>query len=175
MDRSTKVEFVTEYADKFSAATMVVVNDFSGVTVSEINELRRGVEAAGDAEYRVVKNTLAKRIIADTPKSSLEPHFRGVSSVLLAEGDVVAAAKVLVDFDKEVEAFEIKAAWIDGKLADPAALKALSKLPGKDYLQAQLLGVLQAPARNFVSVLAAVPRNLVNVLSAYRDQLENEG
>ena len=175
MDRSTKVAFVNDYADKFANAKMIVVNNFAGVTVEEINRLRQSVRQTDGAEYRVVKNTLAKRLISDTPKGDLADHFSGVSSVLLSEGDIVASAKVLVDFAKDVEAFEIKAAWIDGATTDVAAITALSKLPPKEVLQAKLLGVLQAPAQNLMTVLSGVPRNLLNVLSAYRDQLDGEG
>jgi len=85
---------------------------------------------------------------------------------------VVEAAKTLTEFMKDNENMEVKGASLDGAMISGAQIEALADLPSKEVLQAMLLGVLQAPSRNFVSLLANANRQIVNVLSAYRDKLE---
>jgi large subunit ribosomal protein L10 len=90
--------------------------------------------------------------------------------VALVTGDPVAPAKALVEFAKANQAFKLKAGMLDGKLLQPADVKALAELPSREVLLAKLLGTLNAPTSNFVGVLAAMPRSLVQVLSAIKDQ-----
>jgi large subunit ribosomal protein L10 len=174
MDRNEKASFIADLSAKVSSARLAVVADYRGMDVATITGFRKQLSTSRVAELRVVKNTLTRRAIAGTAFEGLGSLLQGPNALLIASGDVVEAAKTVTEFAKSVEKFALKGGVLDGKAIDLDGLKALATLPPKEQLQAQLLGVLQAPARNFVSLLANANRQIVNVLAAYRDQLEKQ-
>ena len=138
--------------------------DYRGLNVPQVTELRRQVRAA-HAQYRVVKNTLAKRAASDTPFESLVQSFEGTTAVAYTDDDAVALAKALATFMKRAPSLAVKAAIVEGKTITPTEVADLANIPGKSELYAKLLFLLQAPMQQFVSVLAAAPRDLVTVLT----------
>jgi len=172
MDRASKEAFVTEFNEKLGRAQLAVITDFRGIGVNEMVKFRKSLSEHEGVEYRVVKNRLAKLAIEGTPFDGLIDFLEGPNGVLLGFDDAVEACKALADFAKENEAMEVKGGVLDGDVISAAQVKAMADLPSKEVLQATLLGVLQAPSRNFVSLLANSNRQIVNVLSAYRDKLE---
>ena len=172
MKRTDKVEFIQNYGEKFTNAVVSILADYRGLDVETMNGLRSELRKLEDGEFRVVKNSLCRRILADTPQEPLNEHFVGPTSVYFGYDDPVAPAKALVAFAKDNDAFEIKAAFYDGRVLSPDEVKALSQMASKPELQAQLLGLLGAPPRNFVNLLANVPRGLLNVLNARKAELE---
>ena len=175
MDRAAKEAFVSDFAEKLSRTRLAIFADYRGLDANTTVQFRKGLAASeGGVEFRVVKNSLVSRAVEGTPFELVREHLKGPNAVILGYGDVVEAAKLSTEFVKDNEEMELKLGILDGKEISISQLEALADLPSKEVLQAMLLGVLQGPSRNLVSLLANCNRQLVNVLAAYRDKLEGE-
>lgn len=172
LTRSQKEESVAELREKFGRAKSVIVADYRGLSVVQVDSLRGKLREAGDGfEYRVAKNTLLRRATADTGLAPLAECFAGPTAVALSFGDPVRLAKVLVDYAKEHEKFELKAGYMDGRTLTPADIATIATLPSLDALRGKLVGLLQAPAQKLVSVLVAPGAQLARLVEARRGKL----
>ena len=149
----------------FKGSDSAILVDYKGMNVPQVTELRRQLRTA-KAQYKVVKNTIARRALKGTSFEVLEKFFEGTTAIAYTSTDPVALAKTLTTFGKTAPTLKIKAAVVQGHAVTPADVAELAALPGKPELYAKLLFVLQAPMVQIVSVLSATTRDLMNVLVA---------
>ena len=165
MDRVQKEEMVTSLREIFTAANSVIVSHFNGLTAAEATQLRREMAAVG-AQFRVTKNSLARRALEGTAFDGLEDLFDGPTGVAFSK-DPVAAAKASVEFAKDSDHLVIVGGSLDGNRLSGEEVKALASLPSLDELRAGLVSLFQRPATNVVSIMAAPQSQLARVFGAY--------
>ena len=146
-----KAEVVSEIKEKFQNAKSVVLFDYRGLTVAEVTELRRALREAG-ADYKVYKNTLAKRAV-DELNIELGSYLEGPSAVAISTTDATAPARILAKFAKDAKALEIKAGVVEGTVYDATGMQAIAQIPSREELISKLLGSLQSPITNFARVM----------------------
>lgn len=165
-----KAKIVQDIQERINKAQIGILADFTGLKVDSMTQLRRQVKEAG-GELKVAKNTLLRR--AADEGSLIEPvrhDLVGPNALVLGYEDPVALAKLLVKFAQDKPLLKIKGGVMGGQPLTAKEVDALSKLPSREVLLAQLLGLLQATPQALVTVLSGVLRNFLNVLVAIRDQ-----
>ncbi len=165
-----KAKIVRDMQERVDKAQIGILADFTGLKVESMTLLRRQVKEAG-GELKVIKNTLLKR--ASGERSLIEPlagDLKGPNALVLGYEDPVTLARLLVKFAQDVPLLKIKGGAFGGQTLTAKEVDALAKLPSREVLLAQLLGVLQAVPQALVTVLAGVLRNFLNVLVALKDQ-----
>ncbi|MFZ5564443.1 MAG: 50S ribosomal protein L10 [Thermodesulfobacteriota bacterium] len=169
LNLTQKKALVEELRGSFQKAAVLILTEYQGMTVEQVNELRRKLKEI-HVEYRVVKNTLLRLASQETPMAPAADYFKGSTAIALGYGDPVAVAKVLTEFAKTNEKLTVKAGVMGGRLMDTSKIVALSKLPSREELLAKLLGTMNAVPTSFVRVLNGIPAKLVYALSAIKDQ-----
>ncbi|MCL6640779.1 MAG: 50S ribosomal protein L10 [Candidatus Rokubacteria bacterium] len=163
MPTEAKVRAVEELRRRLDGAKTVVLTEYRGLTVQQLSELRRQLRAVS-AQYRVVKNRLARIAVGATELEGLARHLTGPTGLVVSREDPVAVAKALTTFTRAHQALRVKAGVVDGQVLEADGLRALAELPSRDVLRAQLAGALQGPLAQLVGLLTAPQRELVFVL-----------
>jgi large subunit ribosomal protein L10 len=158
-----KIETVGELKSRLDGVTTVLLAEYRGLTVLQLAELRKQLKAVS-AEYKIVKNRLARLALTGSSLSSLSANLKGPTGLVLAKGDPVSVAKALANFARTNQALVVKVGLVAGQVLEPAGLKALADLPSRDALRAQIAGALQGPLASLVGLLQAPQRQLVYVL-----------
>ena len=165
-----KQAVVSEVSTAIGSARAGVLAEYRGLSVAQLTALRSAAHANG-VWVRVVKNSLARRVIEGSDFACLHDHFTG-PVIFSASEDPVAVAKVMSDFAKDNEELKITAGAMNGALMDAGTIGGLAKLPARDELIAKLVGTLAAPLRNLVTTLNEMPTRLVRTTVAVREQKE---
>ncbi|MBL9038144.1 MAG: 50S ribosomal protein L10 [Archangium sp.] len=168
MLRSEKESLQKELNDKFSRAKTVILAEFKKLDVDTVNRLRKKLRD-GNVEWKVLKNTIARRAAKGTSIEALADDFVGPVAAAIGYTDVIAPAKILSEFTKDLEAIKIRGAIVEGKKVDAKAVQALSKLPGLNELRAQILSMLNQPATKLVRTIKEPGSALARVIQAKAD------
>lgn len=176
MLRTEKERVVAELAEQLGESETLMVADYRGLTMPEIDELRGRLLEAG-ARFRVVKNTLTKLAAEQAGTTDVLQLIDGPTAIafLDAEGDPVAVAKVLNEVARANDVLVIRGGVLEGTVVGEDEIKRLATLPPADVLRAQLVGAVSAPLTTVVGLFAAPLRDLVGVLDARIRQLEEQG
>lgn len=169
--RQAKTALIGDVKGKFDKMSSAVFLDYKGITVEQATKLRASFRKAG-VEYKVVKNTLVKQALKETPYGGkLDDVLVGMTGIAWSYEDPSAAAKVVKAFKKDEgdkgDKLKVKGGVIEGEVLDTARVEnELATMPGKDELRAKLLATLQAPLQQLVALLNAPAQNFVYVLAA---------
>jgi len=175
MKKDQKEHVVEELTQRLKAAETLLVADYRGLTMPQIDELRTRLLASG-ARFTVVKNTLTRRAAEAAGADGLLALLDGPSAIafLEADGDMVAAAKALADSARETRVLEIRGGIMQGRAVTAAEVETLAKLPPEDVLRGQVLGAIVAPLTALAGLLNAPLQNLVGLIDARIEQLGGE-
>jgi large subunit ribosomal protein L10 len=175
MKRDQKEHVVEELTQRLKAAETLLVADYRGLTMPQIDELRTRLLESG-ARFTVVKNTLTRRAAEAAGTDALLALLDGPSAIafLEADGDMVAAAKALADAARETRVLQIRGGIMQGRAVTAAEVESLATLPPADVLRGQVLGAIVAPLTALAGLLNAPLQNLVGLIDARIEQLGGE-
>jgi large subunit ribosomal protein L10 len=164
MPTQEKIETVADLKTRLSGVKTVMLAEYRGLTVQQLSDFRKQLRAVS-AEYKVVKNRLAKLAIGASELQAIGGELKGPTGLILGKGDPVSVAKAVHTFARTNQALVIKVGLVDGQVLQPNGLKALADLPSKEALRALIVGALTGPLAQLVGLLQAPQRELVYVLS----------
>jgi large subunit ribosomal protein L10 len=169
MPNAEKIKMVETIKGRIAASEAILLADYRGLTVHDATELRRSL--ASQAKFTVVKNTLLKRAADESGMSELDAILTGPTAVAFVSGDVVAAAKQVVDAAKRFPTLVLKGAWLDGRLLSPDEARSLADLESREVMLSKIAGMLKSEMSRAASMFQALQSQFVGLLEAYRDKL----
>ncbi|RCK77515.1 MAG: LSU ribosomal protein L10p (P0) [Ignavibacteriae bacterium] len=166
MQRNEKSKIIEELKEKVSKASGMYLADFTGITVQQVNELRKELYKAG-IEYRVVKNTLLKKALESlSGYEKMYDKLVGPTAIAFGYDDPIIAAKMLKKFSEKNNVLKVKACVIENQVYDGSELSNIANMPSRPEMISSIIGSIQAPISGLVGAINAVMRDLVNVLDA---------
>lgn len=170
MNRSEKEELVAQVRGQLLAAKCIVVTQQTGLTVSEVTELRRRMRESG-ADFKVIKNTLAKIAVKGTALEGISGMLEGPTALAMSMQDPIAAAKVASTFANKNDKLKLVGGYLDGKVLDNKSVDMLAKLPSLDELRSKIIAIISTPATK-LAILAKEPATRVARVVAARGRGE---
>lgn len=167
--KNEKNEMVQEYAGWIQRSQAMIVTEYTGLTMAQLDQLRSKIREAG-GEFHVVKNTLGKIALEQNGMPVAEDIFEGSTAIGFAFEDAPALAKAMTDFTRTVEMLKVKGGYLGKSVLNAGQVKALAELPPLPVVRAQLLGMLNAPASRLARTLAEPGRQVASVLKAFADR-----
>lgn len=171
--REQKAERIEQYLQNLQGSQGLILTDYRGLRVSEVEELRRSLRGA-QATYQVVKNTLLRQALQQQGLSVPAEWLEGPVAVAFCHGEVPAAAKIVQDFAKGKEKFAVKGGLLGATPITAEQVMSLANLPPREVLLAKVLGTINAPASQVAGVVTSGIRQVLNVLQAYVEKLEGK-
>lgn len=170
--KEQKAEQVEEIAERLKKAKVAVLTDYRGLTVSQLQELRSRLRG-GQVEYRVIKNTLARRAAEAAGVPALQSELKGPVAIAFGYDDLGVPAKLINEFVRATRLkLEVVGGLVEGRVFSPEQVKQLADLPSRESLIAQLLGTLQSPVGQLVGIMQTPVQQLIGVLNAYKEKME---
>lgn len=166
-----KQEMVTRLTELLSRATSAVVTDYRGLTVKQLEDLRRKLRAEG-VDYVVVKNTLARRAATEAGLGEFRSVLAGPVGLAVGYGDLSAPARVLAEYFRANRVAPMVAGLAEGRVLDQATVRSLADLPTREVLLAQLAAALQSPLTTLAGSLESILSTFAATLDSYREKLE---
>ena len=170
--KPVKAKKIEEIKEDICRSSVAIATDYRGLTVEEITTLRRGLQEK-DADYTVVKNTLAKLAVKDTEYEPLAEFFTGPTALVLSHSDQVGPAKVLTQFIKKAKKVKVKGGMMDGKVMTESDIKQLADTPSMEELYGSIIRSVNSPATGLTMCINSVIRSLITCIDKVREQKEN--
>jgi large subunit ribosomal protein L10 len=172
MNRDQKAAAIAEIAANIEESQAVFAVDYRGITVPQVAELRAKLREA-DASFRVVKNSLTERAADQTGAEQLKPLLAGPTALTFVRGDAALAAKAIADYARLTQLLPFKGGLLDGAAVDADQIRAISRLPSREVLYGQLVGVVASPISGLVRTLSALVSGLAVALGQVREKKES--
>ncbi len=175
MDKNQKQRVVTELSDRLKSSETMIVADYRGLTMPQIDALRTELLKHG-ARFQVVKNTLTRRAAEEAGADQILALLEGPTAIAFIEtgGDPVAVAKALQAASKETQVIELRGGILQGRVMSSSEVESLATLPAADVLRSQVLGAITAPLTTIVGLFNAPLQNLIGLIDARIEQLQTE-
>src|ERR1700681_3431421 len=172
MNRDQKAVAIAEIAANIDESHAIFAVDYRGISVSQVAELRGKLRDA-DATFKVVKNSLTERAADEAGAETLKAFLTGPTALTFVRGDVATAAKAIADYARATQLLPFKGGLMDGAGLDVDQIRSLSRLPSRDVLYGQLVGVVASPVTGLVRTLSALVGGLAAALGQVRDKKES--
>ncbi len=169
LSKAEKQKVIDDLSSRFHSVSSVFVVEYQGLKVKEMDVLRKKLKQT-DTEFRVVKNTLLEKASLGTNIEKVKDLFSGPTAIAICEGESSAVAKVFVDYSKDFPEIRIKGGIFEGEVVDISRIEQIAKLPSKQELISEFVGLLSAPMGNLVGVLEQTRSNIVNVLEGLKEK-----
>ncbi len=174
MNKQEKTTLIDDMHARLRESSLAIMTEYRGLTVAQLNRLRRELKAVG-GRYQVTKNTLTRRALKDTAFEQLEKLLQGPTGIVTTGKDPIAVAKVLVKFAEQHDKLKITGGVLDGAVMPAANVSALAKLPSREVLLAQLLGLINAPASQLLRTIQEPGAQVARLLGALERAKQSAG
>jgi large subunit ribosomal protein L10 len=169
MNREQKAVAIAEIAGNIDESQAIFAVDYRGITVAQVAELRAKLREA-DASFRVVKNSLTERAADETGAAELKPYLQGPTALTFVRGDAALAAKAIADYARLTQLLPFKGGLMDGATVDAEQIRAISRLPSREVLYGQLVGIVASPVTGLVRALGALVGGLAVALGQVQEK-----
>jgi large subunit ribosomal protein L10 len=172
MNREQKATAIAEIATQIDESHAIFAVDYRGISVAQAAELRSNLREA-DALFKVVKNSLTERAADQVGAEALKAYLSGPTALTFVRGDIAVAAKALADYGRQTQLLPVKGGLMDGAVIDVEQIRTLSRLPSREVLYGQLVGVVASPVSGLVRTLNALISGLAVALGGVREKKES--
>lgn len=168
LSKPEKQKVIDDLVSRFHSVSSVFVVEYQGLKVKEMDVLRKKLRQT-NTEFRVVKNTLLEKASLGTDIEKMKDLFSGPTAIAICDGESSAAAKVFIDYSEDFPEIRIKGGIFEGEVVDVSRIEQIAKLPSRQELISEFVGLLSAPMGNLVGVLEQARSNIVNVLEGLKE------